>query len=393
MKIYRLINESQNYAWGDTKFIPNLLGEKNKKNLPYAELWMGAHSKLPSKVVEGEEAMPLDQLIEADPEIFLGDEVAKKFHNSLPFLFKVLSAASPLSIQAHPNKKMAEEGFARENSLGIPLDAPFRNYKDDNHKPEIICALTDFTAMKGFRVIDAIIENFNSTNIDELITIAKTLDSNNPEESLRLFFKSLFEIDNDIIEKICFELKRNSSKSLEFKWVKKLLEFYPNDIGVLAPLYLNLVELKPNEALYLGAGELHAYLEGSGMELMANSDNVLRGGLTPKHIDLVQLNAVLEFCSSEVNIIRPEQVGVESIFTTPSDEFLLTMIDVDGVVELPAQNSISIMICVDGEIEAKDFREIIFSVERGNSFLVTPGEEPIVFSGKGRIYRASVPLV
>jgi mannose-6-phosphate isomerase len=236
--------------------------------------------------------MGLDELVARDPAGVLGPAAAEKFNKRLPFLFKVLAAGTPLSIQAHPNLHQAASGYRRENDAGVPLDAFNRNYKDDNHKPEIICALTEYEAMRGFRSAAQIADNFSRILIDELRPPVERLQkAADPEGALsdrgdaeggvfRDFFTRLMTLEDGPKAELIAEALKVCTGGDEGLWIQRLSELYPGDIGIVSPLYLNLVTLKPGEAMYLPAGELHAYLRGLGIELMANSDNVLRGGLT-----------------------------------------------------------------------------------------------------------------
>ena len=281
-KIGLLKNTIQEYAWGSRSAIPELLGQSVPADKPQAELWMGAHPKAPSQVFFDGIWRSLPEVIQESPEETLGQKVAARFSNELPFLFKVLAAAKPLSIQAHPNKEQAWQGFARENELGIPFDAPHRNYRDDNHKPEIICALTPFWALNGFRRIEETLSLLEEAKIAGLAEIVSFLRSHSNRDGLKKFFNHLMTMDSGkqgkIVEQAVNFAEKQTPEKPSWTWMIKLNEAYPGDIGVLSPLFLNLVRLEPQQAMYLPAGELHGYLEGVGIELMANSDNVLRGG-------------------------------------------------------------------------------------------------------------------
>jgi len=278
--IYKMKNLIQDYAWGSVSDIPGLLGYINSEQKPQAELWMGSHKRGESRLLLENEELSLLELINNNKNNILSEKIAAEY-GDLPFLFKVLAAGSPLSIQVHPDKKQAEEGFARENRNAIPLDAFNRNYKDDNHKPEIICALTPFWAMRGFRTIDRIIDNFRMVDLPSFRTELEQFAVNRGSEGLKSFFSSIMDLEGDKKSTFISELTEAAAKidNDTFKWVLRLRDFYPEDAAIAAPLYLNLVKLEPGDALYLDAGELHAYLGGMGMELMASSDNVLRGGL------------------------------------------------------------------------------------------------------------------
>ena len=385
-KSYKINNFVQHYDWGDKDFIPSLIGDENIKNVAFAELWMGSHPKASSILEDG---TTLFKLINDSPTAVLGKQISTQF-GQLPYLLKVLSASSPLSIQAHPDKIKAEQGFALENSKGIPLDAFERNYKDNNHKPEIIAALTPFWAMKGFRRVSKIINLLEEINCTQLLEVASPLYNSEFSESEKLkgFFFSLLELDKKSSKKILTDIlsKIENSNNSIFNWVEKLHSFYPGDIGVLAPIYLNLIHLKPGEALFLEAGVLHAYLEGSGMELMANSDNVLRGGLTPKNVDLKELSDVLLFVSDDAKILEPNK-GEDDWYhyKTPSNEFSLSKINLDGTVCLGSPVSPSIILCLEGKGEIAGN-----VISKGETLFLPYNSRSLSFSGKGIFYKASV---
>jgi mannose-6-phosphate isomerase len=406
MSMYRLENTVQHYAWGSTDHIPEILGVPNPEGIPFAELWLGAHPKAPSKVIiSADKTMGLDELITRNPANILGDRVAERFGPRLPFLFKILAAGHALSIQAHPNLDQAVGGFKREDDLGIPRDAPHRNYRDDNHKPEIICALSDFYALRGFRPIEDIIEEFEHDAYSVLTAEVNALRSGAPG-GLQRFFKRLMTMsDSDRQTLLGSALGRavamntpNTSGSLRHRWVQRLTEEYSDDLGVLAPLYLNLIVLQPGQAMFLPAGELHAYLDGLGIELMANSDNVLRGGLTPKHIDVPELLKTLTFSAGKPEIILPEDFGnCTKVYKTPSAEFKLEKISVaSGVTcrRIPA-GSIEIVLCIEGSIRIDTVSSAPSSMQielkQGQSLLIGADHPGYTITGAGTAFRASVP--
>ncbi|MBL0699354.1 MAG: mannose-6-phosphate isomerase, class I [Desulfosarcina sp.] len=392
-----LKNTIQEYGWGSHTHIARLMGNDEPSEKPQAELWMGAHPKAPSRVMIGGKWIGLDALIERDPEGILGKEIAKKFNNRFPYLFKVLAAARPLSIQAHPDILQAKKGFSKENLRGIPLDAPDRNYKDENHKPEIICALTPFWALNGFRRIKDTIyfmERVCGSGLSmEIGYIRKEPDS----AGLKKFFNSLMSIKESRCAKIIDEAVSNARNLAEnndvYKWIIKLRDEYPEDIGVLSPVFLNLVCLKPGQAMFLPAGELHAYLEGLGIELMANSDNVLRGGLTSKHIDLPELLNTLNFQERDPDILEPVlRSNNESTYVSGAEEFVLSVITLkEGEKYKSASDrSAEIILCIKGEatlFEAGMEKELILS--QGNSVLIPASVEKYSISGDAVFYKAA----
>ncbi len=399
-RIAVLKNSIQEYAWGSKTFIPQLFREPGPADNPQAELWMGAHPKAPSQVFYGGNWISLLELIQERPGDVLGLRVAERFSNKLPFLFKVLAASKPLSIQAHPDKKQAREGFTRENMMKIPLNAPHRNYRDENHKPELICALRPFWALKGFREIGSII-----TLMDKIGPVAHSVGvdilRNQPnEEGLKGFLNSLMTMEREQQRNVVTEVVACGEKYSEtdpvFEWLTKLNREYPGDIGVLSPIFLNLIHLQPGEATFLPSGELHAYLEGAGLELMANSDNVLRGGLTSKHIDIPELLESLNFTCNGVNILTPErQVTGERVYPTLAEEFMLSMISLHegSFYRSPEIRSVEILICTEGagritELGSRDGLDL----SNGTVIIIPAAVRQYRIEGDATLYKASVPL-
>jgi mannose-6-phosphate isomerase len=390
-------NIVQDYAWGSHTAIAELLGENPPSGKPQAELWMGAHPKAPSEVLVDGRYRSLADEIAAAPAETLGRRVVAAFGPRLPFLFKVLAAEQPLSIQAHPTLAQAKDGFARENAKGIPLDAPNRNYRDDNHKPEIICALTPFWALNGFRPPDTIAATLREMGLSTIAEEIDALAAQPNQEGLRGFFTAIMTMDRKrqreaVAQAVLFAGKRTDQGDV-WNWTLELNERYPGDIGVLSPFLLNLLRLDPGEAMLLRAGRLHAYLDGVGIELMANSDNVLRGGLTPKHVDVPELLGVLSFEETRIKLLRPDEHG-----TYPSDarEFRLSV--VTSTPERPyrdegrGERSIEIMICTEGEATVTDITDDSrLPVRRGVSLVVPAAVARYRIDGDATLYRASVP--
>ncbi len=355
----------QHYAWGETEFIPALLGIENPEKKPFAELWMGAHGKLPSEAVLADGSVALDVLFAEGGERILGRDVAARF-GRLPYLFKVLAAARPLSIQVHPSKRQAEEGFARENDAGIPPGAAHRNYKDDNHKPELILAVTDFYALRGFRSFDEIARI--SHEVPELRDCFEEFEPTS--EGLKLLFGRLMGLSQPHVDAVLtplVERLRAESATRPFDeadrefWVLNADEEYSSDghrdRGLFAVYLLNFVCLKPGEAAYLPAGILHAYLRGVGVELMANSDNVLRCGLTPKHIDVPELMRTVKFEGGPPRNTEATRVdrAHEWVYRTPAEEFELRRVEL--VPRAPyrsgSEHSAEILLILELEASAK----------------------------------------
>jgi mannose-6-phosphate isomerase len=402
-QVYKLKNPVKNYDWGSPRWLPEFLGEKNISRIPWAELWMGAHPSGPSRITAdaGGEAPLLPDLIARYPRYFLGEEIERDF-GALPFLFKVLAAAKPLSIQAHPDAEQARQGWERENSGAVPLDAPERNYKDPNPKPEILCALSRFKALCGFRPpeeIRGLLEIFGAKS--GLSSALEGLSSalGGPEDSrpLRAFLSRLYSLDPETFKRIS-EYGRSQAleeaypeHSEEWALIRRLAELYPGDSGVIAPLYLNLLDLAPGEAIYLPAGILHAYVHGMGVELMANSDNVLRGGLTSKHIDLKELFRVLLFSPFKPQVLRPGvQAGTGNRplwfrYPAPCGEFSLSLIK--GGDTVFSSKGPSILLVTEGELAINgDNGEL--RLRQGESAFVPAGGGEIRLSGNYTLYAA-----
>ena len=398
-RFYRLNNPIQPYAWGSETAIPELLGQPPRKGHPQAEMWMGAHPKAPSQVEWNGRQWRLDRFIHMDPPGILGPSVVDRFGDTLPFLFKVLAAGQPLSIQAHPDKAQAVKGYQHEEQKGIPLNAPHRNYKDANHKPECLCALTPFWAMCGFRDTADIIEYGRRLDLRNLDDLWPKLESHPAREGRRLLIRTLMGMPAEHKKAVMQELQTRLSSVADpdpaFQWMLRLLEDYPHDIGVLAPIYLNVFCLQPGEAVFLTAGVLHAYLEGVGIELMANSDNVLRGGLTPKHIDETELFRVVDFDACQVSILSPPNPdAAEHEYACPAAEFSLTLVRVasDQPRLSPRRRSVEILLCIEGRGHLHSpANGQLTAFRKGDAFLIPAGVESYDIEGQGTFYKAAVP--
>ncbi|MBI9099551.1 MAG: mannose-6-phosphate isomerase, class I [Spirochaetaceae bacterium] len=388
-------NIIHDYAWGSVDAIPRLLGYDNREKKPQAELWMGSHHRGASLLIRDEGTISLSTYINNNRKDALGEKIAD-LYGDLPFLFKVLAAGNPLSIQVHPGKKQAEEGYARENKLNVPLDAYNRNYKDNNHKPELICALTPFLAMRGFRTFDRILGNFQKAGLRSFMGEIETFSENCNAEGLKEFFNSIMLLHGERKQSFIKELVK-AAETLDsdiFNCVLKLYDKYPQDVAIAAPLYLNLVKLEPGQALYLSAGVLHAYLDGMGIELMASSDNVLRGGLTSKYIDRNELIRVLDFSGSDPQIIEAETVNQNiSTYRTPFKEFELTRVGLDenSIYKISEKNTVQILFVTQGVVSFINEMGETLSVVKGESVFVPYGAGPWTASGKALMFRAAVP--
>ncbi|MGB3699447.1 MAG: mannose-6-phosphate isomerase, class I [Gordonia sp. (in: high G+C Gram-positive bacteria)] len=340
------------YAWGSRTALAELRGTPSPSAHPEAELWFGAHPASPARIC-GEIDGPADLLeaIEGDPVGELGAATIDRFGPRLPYLLKILAAQEPLSLQAHPSLEQAIAGFERENAAGLPWDAADRNYRDPSHKPELVVALTEFDALTGFRDPLVTVELLDQLAVPSLDPYLEMLIEQPDETGLRAVFTTWLTLPESVIGTLVPEVLEGAVRvlaggdsrfTLELRSLLELGEAYPGDPGVLASLLLNRIRLQPGEGVYLSAGNLHAYLHGMAVELMANSDNVLRGGLTPKHIDVPELLRVLDFRPVSMAQLMPEVrgLGAERIYVTPAAEFRLSRVELDGT-GLHAAQSIS----------------------------------------------------
>ena len=406
--LLRLRCHVQHYAWGDTEFIPALLGIDNPERAPYAELWMGAHADLPAEAEVDGKWVPLNELIDTSPEEVLGPTVMREFEGRLPYLLKVLSARAPLSIQAHPSKEAAQEGFARENAAGVPLTARHRNYRDANHKPELLTALTDFYGLRGFRPLPEIARVLQQ--VPEFRALMPGFEPTTAcLKALYEKFMSLPQAEVDLIlDPLVQRLQQADAKrpftreELEY-WVLKADRDYSTnehrDRGLLSIYLLNLVHLRPGEAMYLSAGILHAYLEGSGIEIMASSNNVLRGGLTLKHVDVPELLATLTFEGGAAEVVRPALIpdSREWKYAAPAGEFELRRLEIAAGQphENSGAHSAEIVILVAAEDDARvtvKSGDGSLELHRGDVFLAPFGTAyTVCAAGPAMLYKATVP--
>lgn len=335
----RITGTRQHYQWGSTDGIPRVLGETPTET-PLAEYWFGAHQKAPATLTGG---MTLDTHLTQNPEQ-LGDIGRAEYGDVLPFLLKLLSARTALSIQAHPSRQQAEAGFARENAAGLAPDAPNRNYRDDWPKPEAVVALTEFDALCGFRDPARTQELFGELGVDATDLIVQPLTDGDGIARVFLGILDLGAEATDLIDRVVAAAKERVDAGLEPGEFADFCDTaittagdFPGDPGVLAALLLNRVRLHPGEGLALEAGNVHAYLRGTAIEVMSNSDNVLRGGLTAKHIDIDELARVVDFRHQDVDVLtwQPAGAGVWR-FPAPFGEFALWRV---AETALPAEPS------------------------------------------------------
>ncbi len=399
------------YAWGSRTAIAEFTGRPVPTAHPEAELWLGAHPADPATVETAHGDQTLLDVVRADPEGQLGAVVRGRFGDTLPFLVKVLAADEPLSLQAHPSAEQAVEGYAREDRMGVPLNSPVRNYRDRSHKPELLVALGPFEALAGFRSVPRTVELLRALSVSDLDPFVALLSHDSVQadaDGLRALFTTWItapQPDLDVLVPAVLDGAINYIRSdggefvAEAKTVLELGERYPGDAGVLAALLLNLVHLQPGEAIYLPAGNLHAYVRGVGVEVMANSDNVLRGGLTPKHVDVPELLRVLNFTPALDDDLHPliEQDGFEQVYVTPAAEFSVSVLRLDGdnlghEVDAPCRHDgPQILVCSEGAVTVKAKANQLH-LERGSAAWVAADDGPIrlVADQPATLFRATV---
>ncbi|MER5198846.1 mannose-6-phosphate isomerase, class I [Streptomyces sp. NPDC002755] len=379
----RLDNTVRPYAWGSPTAIPHLLGAEPTGE-PQAEMWMGAHPGAPSRTDRG----TLVEIIEADPQQELGAATVTKFGPRLPFLLKILAAGAPLSLQVHPDLEQAKEGYEDEERRGIPVDAPHRNYKDANHKPELICALTEFDGLCGFRAPSHAADLLDGLGVDSLKPYVDLLHAQPEEAALREVLTAILTADREeMAHTVALAAAACDRLGGDYAPYAGIAHHYPGDPGVIAAMLLNHVRLQPGEALFLGAGIPHAYLDGLGVEIMANSDNVLRCGLTPKHVDVPELLRIVRFEPADPGVLRPEAApDGEEVYDTPIDEFRLSRYVLSPGA--PAHDltlpTPQILLCTAGTVHAGEH-----ALTPGTSVFVPAGHKAEV-AGAGTVFRATV---
>lgn len=363
MKLLR--NAVRSYAWGSRTALAELRGKPAPTDHPEAELWMGAHPRDPSQVldVDGVQRSLRDVLSE-DPVGQLGYSCAQRWGDRLPFMVKILAAEEPLSMQAHPATEQASEGYAREQAEGVPREAPERNYPDPVAKPELICALGEFRALAGFRDARRTVSLLRAIETPGMSGYTELLAAQPDADGLRALFTTWITLPQQALDELLPEVLRACAEharadgafATECRTVVELGHAHPGDAGVLAALLLNNLVLHAGDAIYLPPGNLHLYLRGTAVEVLANSDNVLRCGLTPKHVDVPELLRAVDFSSGPTPVLRGEPPRGEnrvSVYSTEAPEFELSRLDwVAGEREhawLPSSGA-RILVCTRGAV-------------------------------------------
>lgn len=397
-KIFPITGVVQHYSWGGYHFIPALLQTDNPDQKPFAELWMGTHNRGPAKFVDGGHTGFLAERLDQYPA-YLGPKIHRQFQGRLPFLFKVLDVRQMLSIQSHPNKKQAEVGFKKENELGISLKASHRNFKDDNHKPEIMVALTPFWLLHGFKSREKI------GHLLETIPEFSSLASHFIDNDIATFYEYIMTMPQSKVDQLLHPLQiRLEQQARQIESDKGQADFWAlrafrqnikdgqdYDRGIFSIYLFNLLSLQTGESIYQGAGIPHAYLEGINMELMANSDNVFRGGLTGKHIDVPELMKHLIFDPIVPNVQKGESLSItETVFKTPAPDFELSRIDIQSnqVHHNHNNESPQILIVMNGEASINE----TLVLKRGKvCFVAANSPYHITTDATTTIFKATVP--
>jgi mannose-6-phosphate isomerase len=397
-KIFRLKGKVQHYAWGGYEFIPKWLGTENTSQERYAEYWMGAHPSATSVLESGGQELPLLQVIQQQPEQAIGAATWQRF-GELPYLFKILDVKEMLSIQVHPSKTEAEKGFDAEEAAGIPINAPNRNYKDRNHKPEVMVALSEFWLLHGFLQPDLLRKVLRA--VPAFSDLAVLFD----KEGYKGLYQHVMEMSQQQVDALltplvlaeCQKAKAGQlNRSQPGWWVAKLCEgqkLLGNiDRGIFSVYFFNIVQVQPGEAVFQGAGVPHAYLEGQNVELMANSDNVLRGGLTPKHVDVPELLKHTVFEGITPVIMKGDAAGNgERLYPCPVPDFGISKIELQpGEKWNHITDSLEILVIMEGEVRITGNSGI--TVRRGEAAAILAGEPYVLEATKPLLaYRAFVP--
>ncbi|MEH8161868.1 mannose-6-phosphate isomerase, class I [Aeromonas allosaccharophila] len=382
-------NPIQGYDWGSHDSLTTLFGIPNPQGKPQAELWMGAHPNGCSEVTLAGSVQKLSTVIDAAPAAALGDATLARF-GSLPFLFKVLCAEKALSIQVHPSKAQAEAGFAKEEAAGIDIKASNRNYKDPNHKPELVFALTPYQAMNGFRAIPAILTLFDRMTLPALADLTAALRQSQDEAGLQHFFHQLLILCGERKDEALAGLLAYAAAHQEeetFALITNLATQYPGDVGLFSPLLLNVVTLQPGQAMFLDACTPHAYVRGTGLEIMANSDNVLRAGLTPKYIDVAELldcTRCLPKPDDQI-LLAPRCDGAVQHFDVPVPDFTFSVYPT-GEHQLTTASA-EILFAIDGTVILKHGEQSL-RLEKGQSAFIPAATGSYQLLAEGRVARA-----
>jgi mannose-6-phosphate isomerase len=390
--MWQLSNGVRFYPWGSRTVIPELLGQPVPADRPHAELWVGAHPDEPSMLPDGR---PLNEAITSDPEALLGAAAVERFGPRLPFLLKVLAADTPLSLQAHPTMEQAQAGFAAEEAAGVPREDPTRTFKDPFHKPELLLALTTFEALCGFRPVEESLHCLAKLQVPDLKPTIAALARGGLQAAIPQLIALSGKRRTALVRTVAeaagrFVAAHDPEFINTYRWAVTLAEIYPDDPGVVISLMCNHLKLAPGEAVFLPAGNLHAYLSGAGVEVMASSDNVLRGGLTAKHVDLAALIEVLDFSDGKVPVLHPVLGPGGLRYPVPVEDFDLTRCQLGAAPGTLTTAGPQLVLCTEGEaVLASADGEI--TLAKGQSVFV-PAGAPVSARGPAVLYRATTNL-
>ncbi len=389
-KAYKLQGKHRHYDWGGTQFIPALMGINNTFNEPYAEYWMGAHPAAVSEIITENGIVLLDKMLADHGAILLGKKTQASF-GTLPYLYKVLDVAKMLSIQAHPNIQNAILGYEKEEAAGIDLNASIRNYKDKNHKPEVMVALSDFWLLHGFLAPELLAARLKEFSYFNPLQVHFNGDD---YEGLYRFFMQLSSEDSDyilkplILDAVSSVKNGIVNKSHPHWWANK---YYDGQIpdknidkGIFSIYILNIVQVAKYEGVFQGAGLLHAYLEGQNIELMANSDNVLRGGLTTKHVDVNELIQQVKFIPTYPNVLKGEALNeFETSYPCPVPDFGLTKITlIKGKSYTINTTALEMLLLTAGELQMDKLllkAGEVAMLPSGQSLVLTANSDSVLF--------------
>ncbi|MEZ9442652.1 mannose-6-phosphate isomerase, class I [Vibrio sp. 10N.222.54.F12] len=390
-KFFEMDNVIQNFAWGSKSSFNQLFDIDNIGDEPQAEMWMGAHPNGCSKVQSSDLKVLLSQLIDVHKDEFLSKQISEKF-GELPYLFKILAAESALSVQVHPSKEEAELGFHKEEQAQVPLSAHHRNYRDSNHKPELVYALTSYQAMNGFRAIPEIISLFSGVGVPQLSELLEHFNANPSSEGLREFFVGILSLEGDnkveAVDSLVSQVEDNVTQELS-SLILTLSDQYPGDVGLFTPLMLNVITLEPGEAMYLDARTPHAYLKGTALEVMANSDNVLRAGLTPKHIDVQELASCTLFEEKPFDALKLAPIIENGVLTypVPVPDFRFSVYE-NPNNELVCPESAEILLPLDAELTLTHDSGEVVTLKKGKSVFIPAYVDEYRISSKGNVAKA-----
>jgi mannose-6-phosphate isomerase len=396
--IYKLKGVIRKYDWGGADFLAELLSYPNPLNEPMAEYWLGAHESAPALVETLNGDVELNEWIAGDSEAILGKTVAKKF-GRLPYLLKLLDVKDMLSIQVHPSKHIAEVEFARENKGGIPFNARNRNYRDDNHKPELVVSLNNFWLIHGFKPVQKLMTTLQS--VPELKPLAKIFDETGYDQLYKTVMEmpqqSVNEVLQPLLDRVIPLYQNNElTKEQEDFWAARAALIFNRkeiDRGIFSIYFFNLVCLKTGEGIFQDAGVPHAYLEGQNVEIMANSDNVLRGGLTTKHIDVKELMKNIKFEETVPNILHPQKIDHAEVYRTGAPDFKLSHLRLKRDENVSFESTTAeILLVIDGDVLVNSGSNEITLNRGGAAFIVSNRHIELKGLSGSDLYIASVPV-